>query len=297
MSDLEKRVLRVLTILQQPIPIEAVCIGVGDSNSNVLDAVEALGEDALVRQMFDSQRNDAAYTVLPITRSFVRKELARAPNESRKMTKALSDWFEARDVTDFDQRMVVREIRQGGASDDAALLDLAVGAERRGDLDGAERFYRQALDRSPRSWSAARRYAEFQRHKRTNVVEALRLYRQAASNAPSQGADRALIFREWGLLLRQSGEPNASELAEEQLRVALAETPNDVIVLGALAELLSRKGADVLLIQLIEPHIDLPDPRFQRSVMPLLLAAYDRTHELVKASRLRRKIRGDDALE
>jgi tetratricopeptide (TPR) repeat protein len=290
LTELERNVLHVLTILQQAIPIEAVCVGVGDSNTKVLDAVESLTEDALVRRLFDSQRNDVAYTVLPITRSFVRKDLARSPNIARRTTKALTDWFEARDVADGDQRVVVREIRQGGSSDDTALLDLATGAERRGDLDGAERFYKQALERSPRSWQAARRYAEFQRHLRRNLVEALRLYRQAAANAPSQGPDRALIFREWGVLLRQSGEPNASVQAEAQLRIALKETPNDVIALGALASLLHARGAHGPLISLIEPHIGLPNQKFRQSVLPLLLEAYDRSRQLVKAATLRRTL-------
>jgi hypothetical protein len=46
-----------------------------------------------------------------------------------------------------------------------------------------------------------------------NDAEALRLYEQAAANAPTRGPDRARTFREWGMLLMNSGDPEATDLA------------------------------------------------------------------------------------
>lgn len=286
----EKNILQVLSILQQPIPIEAVFAGVGDTSMAVLDATEALQEDALVQRVFDPDRNDYAYTVLPITRSFVRRDLRKKTRVVDSITRSLSNWFEARDVGNAEQRMVVRELRQGGSSDETALVDLARAAERRGDFDGAEKLFDQALARSPRSWNAARRFAEFQRHARSNRVEALRLYAQAAANAPSRGPDRAVIFREWGILLRDSGEPNAASLAVEKLQTALQETPNDYVAIGVLANLLDARGAHRVLIELVEPHIQSSDQKFRKTVLPLLLKSYDRSTELLKAARLRQEL-------
>lgn len=290
LSALEKSILQVLSILEQPIPIEAVFAGVGDTTMAVLDATEALQEDALVQRVFDPDRNDYAYTVLPITRSFVRRDLRRKPRVIDSLTRSLSNWFEARDVGNADQRMIVRELRQGGSSDETALVDLARAAERRGDFDGAEKLYDQALSRSPRSWNAARRFAEFQRHSRNNRVEALRLYAQAAANAPLRGPDRAVIFREWGILLRDSGEPNAGALAVEKLQTALGETPNDLVAIGVLAALLHSRRAYRVLIEVVEPHIYTPNQQFRKTVLPLLLEAYDNTTELLKAATLRKEL-------
>jgi hypothetical protein len=50
----------------------------------------------------------------------------------------LSDYFEARDVTDSRERIVVREVRQGKGGAETALVDLALGAQRRGDLKSAK---------------------------------------------------------------------------------------------------------------------------------------------------------------
>jgi lipopolysaccharide biosynthesis regulator YciM len=99
------------------------------------------------------------------------------------------------------------------------------------------------------------------------------------------------------LLLRDSGEPDASKQAEEKLHIALAETPNDVIALRVLAGLLADRGAYGPLIQLIEPHVDNTDQRFRSAVLPLLLKAYDRTRNLVKAAALRRKLAGEESAE
>ena len=98
-------------------------------------------------RVFDSDRNDYCFTLLPITRSFTERELRKTPGVATHLTRSLSDWFEARDVPREDERLVVRELRQGVSADDSSLVDLAAGAEKRGDFDGAERLYRQAIAR------------------------------------------------------------------------------------------------------------------------------------------------------
>jgi tetratricopeptide (TPR) repeat protein len=135
----------------------------------------------------------------------------------------LSDWYEALDIRTSEDRAVMREVRQGRGSTDHALVDLAVSAERRGDYRTAQEMYEQALARNPNSWLAARRYAEFERHVNRNRAAALELYERAAANAPARGPDRALIFREWGMLLRDSGLPDAVDLAIEKFETARQE--------------------------------------------------------------------------
>jgi tetratricopeptide (TPR) repeat protein len=166
-------------------------------------------------------------------------------------------------------------------------VDLATGAVRRGDLDAAERLYAQALTRNPRSWRAAREAAEFWRHSRQDSVEALRLYEMAGANAPKQGADRALIFREWGILLRDSGVPDAAVRAEERLLIAFAENSTDAVTRHVLASCYDKRGAYRKVIELLEPVADTSDSKTRAKTLPYLLRAYEMTSELVKAAELR----------
>jgi tetratricopeptide (TPR) repeat protein len=283
----EKAVLEVLSLFQRPIPTEAVLVGANVPHFKVLNATEGLVADALVQRLFDPDRNDYCYTLLPVTRAFVYAQVAKQPGLEERIRRNLADWFEAKDVGDPDERLVIREIRQGRERPESALVDLAQAAERRDDLDGAQDLYEQALRRNPRSWKGARLFAEFCRHKLNNLTEALRLYEQAAANAPRRGSDRALIFREWGMLLRDSGDPQATDLAIEKFETALAETPNDVLAVDALARMLDRKGAYRRVIDLLEPLLQHPNYKTRKMSAPLLLKAYERTGEMVKAARVR----------
>jgi tetratricopeptide (TPR) repeat protein len=144
----------------------------------------------------DAERNDFLYVLAPLTRSFVLGELRRDRRAEAQIRKRLSDWYEARDVKNPQDRAVMREVRQGRGSTEHGLVDLAYSAEKRGDFRSAQEMYEQALARNPNSWLAARRYAEFERHVNQNRTAALDLYERAAANAPTRGSDRALIFRE-----------------------------------------------------------------------------------------------------
>jgi tetratricopeptide (TPR) repeat protein len=285
-----RAVLETVSVLERPIPTEAVIAGAGLPDHQVLDAVEDLLADAIVHRVFDELRNDYCFTTLPITRAFTRRDLARRPSAARAAQRRLSAWFEATDVTDSDERLVVRELRQGRGADDTALIDLATAAERRGDLDTAERLYRQALSRNPRSWKAARAAAEFYRHKRNNNLEALTLYRVAGAHAPVRGRERTRIFREWGLLLRDSGEPGAAKEAEEKLLAAHESDPADPIARYALAGLYDRRGAYRKVIELLEPIRTTQNPKTRQMSLPLLLKAYDKSRDIVKAAELRREL-------
>jgi len=287
MTGPEQAVLQVLSLFQRPVPAEALLVGSGIPQLKLLDAIEDLIADAVMQRLFDSERNDYCFTLLPITRAFVRNQMAKQQGLEDKIRQRLADYFEARDVSDPKERIVIREVRQGKGGSESALIDLAQGAERRGDVDSAKSLYEQALARNPTSWKAARLYAEFNRHVVHNTGETLRLYELAAGNAPSRGPDRALIYREWGMVLRDSGDPDATDRAITSFDIALIETPNDVVAAHALAVMLARKGSFARIVKLLEPLVDHPNPRTRDFVRPLLLLAYDRTGDLLKAALLR----------
>jgi hypothetical protein len=113
MPGAEKAVLEVLSLFQAPVPTEAILVGASLPHFKVLDATESLLADALIQRLFDPDRNDYCYTLLPITRAFVYAQVTRDPEREEQIRKRLADWFEARDMKDPGERLVVREIRQG----------------------------------------------------------------------------------------------------------------------------------------------------------------------------------------
>ncbi len=287
MPAAERSILEVLSLFQKPLPTEALIVGSGLPQTSLEGGLEALFQDALIQRQFDPDTNDYVYTLKPIPRSFVLAELVKYEKTAEGIRKNLTDWYEARDVADGDTRLMVRELRQGRLTPELGLLDLAKAAERNNELENAGKLYDQALARVPTSWRAAREFAEFKRHKLHDLTGALNLYERAAANAPRRGSDRALIYREYGFLLSKSGEANATDLAIEKFDTALKETPNDPIAIFGLASMLGRKGHYDRVIELIEPLKGHPNPKTRERCLPLLLKAYERRSELLKAAELR----------
>jgi len=217
-----------------------------------------------------------------MVREFVYKQIREEPGEEQVIRRRLESWFEAYDIPDADLRLVMRDIRQGKGSHERSLLDLASKAEQQHDYNGAEILYKRALTRNPCSWQAAKALGELYRHKLGNIATAIRCYEQAAANAPAHGADKALIFREWGMLLKVSGAPDSTDLAIEKFRISLVEAPEDRITKCNLATMLGRKGMYNEVITLMKPLIDHPDPKTQDIAKSLLEKAYNRSGEWFK---------------
>ncbi|MDD5618122.1 MAG: NB-ARC domain-containing protein [Candidatus Omnitrophica bacterium] len=290
MSSTERTILEVLSLFQRPLSLEPIIVGVDLPSFKVLDAIDLLVEDALIQRLFDPGINDYSYVLLPVTRTFVYAQVLKQAHLEENIRKRMSDWFEAKDIKEEGERLVVRELRQGRSGSESALVDLAIAAERRQDYDSAEELFDKALQRNPKSWLAARLYGEFLRHKRNNITDAIQKYGQAASNAPLRGSERALIFREWGMLLRDSGDINATDSAIEKFKIALVETPNDPLAIFALAQMLDRKGSYLEIIKMLEPLENHQNIKTRKKVIPLLLKAYEKQGEMVKAATLRPKL-------
>jgi tetratricopeptide (TPR) repeat protein len=281
----ERSVLEVLSIFQRPLPTEAIVIGAASTPQRVTDSIDDLLADSMIQRVFDPEQNDYCYTAFPIARAFVNTNLNKQAGRADKMRSVMTDWFEAKDVSDPAERLTVRELRQGKGAAENALLDIALAAEKRNDLNSAETMYERALARNQSSWKTARAFAEFKRHKRRDTTGALRLYEQAASNAPRKGPDRALIFREWGMLLRDSGDPQSTDQAIDKFEVAIQESPNDQIATHALASMLMRKGGYQRVKEILPPLTRHPSFLTRKKTYPMLLEAYERTGDLMGAAR------------
>jgi tetratricopeptide (TPR) repeat protein len=286
----EKSLLQVLSLFQQPQPSEVVYVGSGVSHLKMQDMLSSLIKDALVQRYFDEDRNDYTYLLLPLTRTFVYKQVKSSAHLEADIRGRLKRYFDAQDVYDPQERVAVRELRQGRSESESGLLDLAVAAERRGDIDTAEELYGQALSRNPKNFKAAQLLAELHRHKRNNISDALRYYEQAASYAPSTGKVRAKIFREWGMILRRSGIPDATQQAVEKYKEALVHAPNDPLTLYALAQGLEREGMYAVAIPHLEKIVDSHNEQTREKVRPLLLSCYERQSMILEAADLKAKM-------
>ena len=287
MSEKERKIVEVLSLFTQSQPTEVLLIGSGLQLLELQDALVILIDDAIVEKRFDSERNDDCYSLLPITRSFIYGEVGKIDGRESEIRTRLTNYFEARDVKNPDDRSVIREVRQNTVSGASSLVDLAISAKTRGDLNSADELFRQAITRDPRSWQAYRELAELNRHEFKRIGEALRLYEQAASVAPRSGLDRSRIFREWGILLRESGLPNATELSMQKLQIALASQPRDIITITALAQAYERQNAWLKIVEICAPFKKEVHGKSKAKMLPLLLKAYERTGDSLAAIEVR----------
>jgi tetratricopeptide (TPR) repeat protein len=286
MNDVEQKILKVIAIFSSPIIGEAICIGAQIQSHLIDDSLERLEQDTIVYKVFQEKFNDYTYTILPITRSFINLNILEKAEEFN-IRKRLTDWYSAKDIKNPTERMQIQKIRQGEDSPDLSLVNLGKSAETRGDIEGAESHYKKAIERNPSSYKACFLMAELLKKYYQNFEEALHYYEQAANYAPRTGPEKALIYREWGLLYRKSGYPNALDKAIEKISIALSETPNDEYCVTAIANLYNRKGQYRKIPELLEPLLSHSNPKTREMAKSLLLIAYEKLNEVIKLAELK----------
>lgn len=289
MTDKERTITEVLSLFTQAQPTEVLVVGADLTAADIQDGLVSLMNDAIVQRSFDQSRNDDCYSLLPITRAYVYSEVQKKAGIEKTVRKRLSDYFEARDVKSEDERIVIRQVRQGAGSGDSALIDLAKSAKRRGDIGGAEDLLNQAIARNPRNWQALRDLAEIHRHDHQNIGQAMSLYERAVANAPKDAYEQSKLYREWGLLTRNSGEQGAADRAAERLEHANELNSRDPITAMALAQIYEKRGQHGKTIRLLEQWVPTVYGIFKEPVLEALEKAYERSGELVKASDIKRK--------
>lgn len=285
MSATERDILLLLSLLQKPLPREAILVGCGQ-DPRASDAIDELKETALIQQFFDPDLNDFTFTVIPITRKFGVSELDRQIDLQNKLRNRMSDYYFAKDVKNEDERTLIRALRAGKQGSEQTLIDLAIASERRGDYDSAERLYDDAIRRNPKSWRALWKAAELYRHVRENFTRALSLYAQCTSCLPARGRERGMILREYGILIRRSGAPDALQTATGLLEQALREIPDDGVALFTLATLYEDRGMTLRITELLTPHMDHRVPATRDKVRPLLVEALRRSGNQLAALEL-----------
>jgi hypothetical protein len=109
----EKAVLYVLSLFQRPMPQEVILKGANLPHFRLVDATDDLLADALIQRLFDPERNDYCYTLLPIARAFVYSEVQSQPQLEEHIRRTLADWFEGKDVSDpKNDELYVRRVKE-----------------------------------------------------------------------------------------------------------------------------------------------------------------------------------------
>jgi tetratricopeptide (TPR) repeat protein len=293
MTPEQRSVLHVLSLTNTPLPIEAVSAGAGLAPHQAADVIEELKDYSLIERVYDTSYRDLVHSLLAVTGAFVYREVSRLSRTESTIRKRLSDWYLARDVQEPVQRAIVQQVRRGERNPELALLQIAKNSRDQKDLETAEIYFKQALERNPRSWVCHREAGEFYRHDRHELAKCLYHYERAAEFCPKQGPDRALIFREWGLVLRSSGRPTAHKEAAERLNVALSETPNDYRCRHALGDCYVKDGVYELALEVLQPLENHKFADTRRMTYPLLEQCYRATSRLLELAALHDKMAAD----
>jgi Tetratricopeptide repeat len=187
-------------------------------------------------------------------------------------------------------------MRLGVRDPGTELVNVAIALARSGKRDEAEHYFKDAIRRNPRDWRAYRETAEFYRHAPVpNIGEALRLYEQAYAWAPKKGPDRALLLREYGILLRDSGLPGAMKRAADLLEEALGEYRgrDDSVCRHALGDALMRLSMHRKAVEVLVPLLDHPNDAQRQKTYPLLEQLYSRLNERTALDDLRKRVAKD----
>jgi tetratricopeptide (TPR) repeat protein len=288
-STVEKNIIKVLSLFDAPLPIEPIYVSLNNYSPEIFDTLEDLYNDSIVYRYFDTNQNDYSYSLLPLTRNYIRGKLLE-PAEETAFRKALSNWYEAKDIKNPLDRTVIQRIRQGSDNPESSLLDLAFSAQKNSKLDEAEDFFRQAIKRNQRSYKALRGYAEFLRHHRRKTGEAISWYEQAIGCMPTRGPDNGVIWREYGILLKDSGLPDATERAIEALESAQIELPNDPYTITTLSSMYIRKAQYLKALPILVPLKNSQQRKTREIVLSQLATIYEYQNEFIKLSEVRREL-------
>ena len=295
-SALDQRVQAVLAALavsDRPQVLEAIAVACASSVEIVDAALTDLETCSLVERAWDDKMHDFAFRMLPLTRRFAYRELQKVAGEEQRIRRRLTEWYEGKDAPEENRDLIVAA-RRGRRDPETALVEAAIEFRRAGRVDDAQEYFRRAIHRNPKSWRARREYAELLRDMGSTGA-ALEQYQIAAENAPAKGADRALVFREWGMLLRQSGEPGAQRKAAEEFEIALKETPNDPIVQHALAACYMREAHYRKAQPILEKLVSSGSPETRARTYDLLESCYDKLGEKIKLTELGDRRSADSA--
>ena len=289
MSEVERDLMRVLSIFSEGSPIETLVAGSGHDASAVLDALDDLARDALALRRFDETRNDHVYVLAPLTRSFSLNELHRDAKGEQRIRHRLTQWYEATDVRNPQERAITREVRQGHGATEHALVDLAVNARNRGVVGHRPGAVRAGAQPESHQLASRARVRGIRAARQPQPRARARALRAGGRQRAREGERaRAHLPRVGDASPRQRTPQRGRRGGREVRAPARQETPHDPTLLHALASLYERRGFYSKVIELLEPIKDHPSPRTRALALQSLIKAYGATSAILEAAEAKR---------
>lgn len=276
MNPVEKRIVQVLAIASD-IPDEALLQGCYGIEDNVHNSLEKLVRDTIVIKKFDDDLNWYKYSLLPLTSGFILRNCISS-EEDRRIRGRLNSWYQADDILNLDEKILVQNMRQNGKNIGNALVKMANTAQTRGDYDTAVQLFEQAVTRDPRNWRVYKAFAEYYRKIAKNISLAIQYYQKAIEYLPKSDMDSsgAIVRREYAMTYLKSGQKDSLDVAIEQLEIACRMQPSDPIAAKFLGESYMNKGFYQKAIEVFTPFKDTRDPKTQKNIWPLLWNSYEK---------------------
>lgn len=291
LSEDERHILKTMSVYRRPLAAEAIHIASDIPYRKLVDLLTGLSELSLVEVLYDEEISHDVFALLPITSSFVYGEIKKTDDDfERTVRSRMNHWLNANDISDPVRKALTKRMRQGQESSEEILLELAQDYQRKGAIVDAEQLYREALDRNPKSWKVHRRYAEFLRHFTNEKGKALHHYKEAAQHVPKKEDLRGLVFRELGILLKQSGNLNGLQESTEALEHSFQVNSKDPITVNVLAGNYLNLGRISEAIKILEPFRKHPNLKSREYVLNTLLQCYEHNEDTIEVAYVKREI-------
>ena len=287
LSASQKAVQDSVAVFDHPQEIVALSIASNLNALQCLDVVEGLRSSHLVTEYRSEVSPDrSVYGSHTLVKRFVYADLSKRIGDETEIRKRLTRWYDAADVADPVARELEQEIRRGNKNSENTFVSMWTIYKNQGQFDQADRCFKHALKLNPKSWKAYRESGELYR-RQNHTLAAIKMYETSVALVPRKHPDRPLIFRELGMLLRNSGEADAKAKAIEMFEIAREDSPNDRVCTVALAQTRASIGQWNIVIQLLEPLVNHSDPVTRSKVRNLLLESYQKTNRTLEAARVR----------
>jgi tetratricopeptide (TPR) repeat protein len=266
-------ILKILSLFSEPQAIELLQAASSLRMDRIEDALYELQDASLIVRVFDKTLGDINYGMLPVTRRFAYLELTKVSGLEGTMRGALGAWSQGLDISDPAKRRAVIDIRIGKKGSETAYLNAAEQMRSLGKVDAAKEFLFQALQRNSTSWKVHRELADIYRNE-LQTTSALDHYKKAMYLVPEKGEEQARLFWDYGMLLRDSGEPDALSKATWVFKKAVGEMPTEDLYVFSLGEVLLRRNlfddARAFLEQLTRSN----SRQYRHKTYPLLMSCY-----------------------
>ncbi len=289
MTNTEKNILYSLACFNRALESEAIYIAC-KPYSDAEDKLEDLIEDALVARNFNPEKSIYEYSLMPLTRNFIFEQLKINKDDEKAIRERLSNYYEAKDILDTDERELVKQARTGGTSSSKIFEELGLMAYKQNDFNNAEDYFKKSIGKNKINVISYWKLGEIYRHYKNDIATAVKFYSQANSYINKNFQDYPVFYREYGLLVLSTKDKNCKKEAEEYFRKAL-EHSYDSISLNKLVQLLNEKQQYTLVIDLynkFKEHLTGIDKQY---IYPELMIAYKKSNMLLEYSFINNEIK------